>query len=538
MKKLIIPSLFTFFALFSITQAQDGVRYQDEVFDEVSVTSDVLYAVNLSILRGVPEIDSLFLDVYEPVGDTMAIRPLILITHTGNFLPPVLNRAPFGTKTDSANVELATRLAKLGYVVASFEYRLGWNPLPSAPDEVRRRTLLQAAYRGFQDTRTAVRFFRMTEAEMDNPYRVDVNRIAVGGIGTGGYCALGAAYLDTLSEIRLEKFIDLTDPDNPEPYVIPERDGNFDATDTTVLNLGNHPGYASDFNVVFHMGGALGDSSWIQEGGIPSISMHGINDPYAPFYIGNVIVPTTGDIVIPTAAGGGKIAEMNNRNGNNQIFIDAGLDDEITQVANQQNDGLEGLFAFNFEEPPADTQCVTSIPGFPISIGEVNSGPWSWYNEAVYIASWNAFYAEEIAAGEDITGEEENCSELLESAPNEASFSRSYIDTCIQYLKPRLQIVFENVDDTTTTRTINDILASRLSVFPNPSEGSVSIRLDDSRNILRRVWLHDVAGKEVFRSPVLQTQNYIINAGNLPPGMYMARIQANEGITIKKILLK
>ncbi len=537
MKKL-LPLLFTFFALLSILYAQDGARYQDEIFDEVSVTSDVLYAVNLSILRGVPEIDSLYLDVYEPAGDTMDNRPLILITHTGNFLPPILNGSPFGTKTDSANVEFAKRLAKLGYVVASFEYRLGWNPLPSAPDEVRRRTILQAAYRGFQDTRTAVRFFRMTEAEMDNPYGVDVNRIAVGGIGTGGYCALGAAYLDTLSEIRLEKFIDLSNPTNPAPYVIPERDGNFDATDTTVLNLGNHPGYSSDFNVVFHMGGAMGDSSWIQSGGIPSISMHGINDPYAPFNIGNVIVPTTGDIVIPTAAGGGKVAEMNNRNGNNQIFIDAGLDDEITQIANQQNEGLEGLFAFNFEEPPADNQCVTSIPGFPVSEGEVNSGPWSWYNEAVYIASWNAFFQEEIAAGENITGEEENCSELLESAPNEASFAKSYVDTCIQYLKPRLQLVFENVGDTTSTRTIRDILASRLTIFPNPAEGSFTIRLDDSQNILKKVWLYNVAGKEVFRSPVLQTQNYTIPKGSLPPGMYMARIQANEGITIKKVLLK
>jgi len=514
---------------------QNDGRYMDEVFDDVSVTSDVLYAANISVLTGAPLLDSLFLDVYEPVGDTMAARPLILIAPTGNYLPPILNRSPFGTKTDSANVELATRLAQSGYVVASFEYRLGWNPLPTAPDEVRRSTLLQAAYRSFLDAKAAIRFFRMTAAEMGNPYGVDVEKIAVGGLGTGGYCALGAAYLDSLNEINLQKFIDLSDPANPVPYVIPERDGNFDGTDSTALNLPNHPDYASDFNVVFHMGGALGDSSWIQPDNIPSISLHGVNDPYAPFAIGNVIVPTTGDIVIPTAAGGGKVAEINTRNGNNQLFVKATFDDEITPIANQNNDGSAGLFAFEFPEAPEDSQCVTSIPGFPLSEGEVNSGPWSWYNEAAYIAGWNFFFADAITAGEEITGEEENCGELLTSAPNDPDVARAYIDTSIRYLRPRLAIALDLATGGTIISIENELLSRNLTIYPNPANEAITLSLDATDNIIEEVALYDMTGKVMYKRHTLGTHTHHIARGSLPSGLYVVKVQAKRGVALKKV---
>ena len=44
-------------------------------------------------------------------------------------------------------------------MVANLEYRLGWNPyLPTEPE--RASSLMKAAYRGIQDVKSAIRFFR------------------------------------------------------------------------------------------------------------------------------------------------------------------------------------------------------------------------------------------------------------------------------------------------------------------------------------------------------------------------------------------
>ena len=98
-------------------------RYVDEVFSSVKVTSDVVYGVNATVLF-LPTVGEaipipLTLDVYEPEGDTENSRPLVLVFHTGNFLPNVLNGQISGTKTDSSAVEICTQLAKRGYVAAS-----------------------------------------------------------------------------------------------------------------------------------------------------------------------------------------------------------------------------------------------------------------------------------------------------------------------------------------------------------------------------------------------------------------------------------
>ena len=47
-------------------------------------------------------------------------------------------------------MEQCKRFAQKGYVAVAINYRLGWNPI-SEDENVRRSTLIQAAYRGLQD---------------------------------------------------------------------------------------------------------------------------------------------------------------------------------------------------------------------------------------------------------------------------------------------------------------------------------------------------------------------------------------------------
>ena len=74
---------------------------------------------------------------YSPDGDTETKRPLVIYLHTGNFIPFSFNGSCGGTVKDSSNVEIATRLAKMGYVVAVVEYRQGW--LPTIEQELLKR---------------------------------------------------------------------------------------------------------------------------------------------------------------------------------------------------------------------------------------------------------------------------------------------------------------------------------------------------------------------------------------------------------------
>ena len=131
MNKLITSYLIVFGLIASTTlSAQD--RFKDKVFTDVKVTSNVTYGWNHTVLLGgtppLP-VDSLKMDVYEPMNDTMAERPLIIMMHAGSFLPKGVNTLPFGNKNDSSLVEICKQFAERGYVAAAINYRLGWNPL-------------------------------------------------------------------------------------------------------------------------------------------------------------------------------------------------------------------------------------------------------------------------------------------------------------------------------------------------------------------------------------------------------------------------
>ena len=173
-------------------------RYLDEVFSSVQITDSVMYAQNVSIepmLIGLgPALMPIYCDIYEPVGDTLTERPVIILAHTGSFLPPVANGQATGSIKDSSIVEQCKRWAKKGYVAVAMTNRLGWNPT-STDQNVRTSTLLQASYRAIQDAKAMVRYMRMTE-DNGNPYGIDPNKIVLGGQGTGAYISLGYATLD------------------------------------------------------------------------------------------------------------------------------------------------------------------------------------------------------------------------------------------------------------------------------------------------------------------------------------------------------
>ncbi|MBF9143184.1 alpha/beta hydrolase fold domain-containing protein [Hymenobacter properus] len=230
-------------------------RYYRPIFPNVTVTSNVTYG---SATTYTGSTQTLVMDVYQPTGDVLPRRPLIIFAHQGGFLT--------GSKTDAYMVNVCTQFARLGYVTASIEYRLGF-PItgfpPPAADTV---GVAQAAIRGMQDLRAAVRFFRK-DAATTNTYRIQPSYIAVGGSSAGAFMALSVGYIDKATEVPT--------------YVGLAGLGGIEG------NSGN-PGYSSAVLAVLNLSGATEQPSVIEAGNAPLLSVHGTSDGTVPYLQGRV----------------------------------------------------------------------------------------------------------------------------------------------------------------------------------------------------------------------------------------------------------
>ncbi len=354
LKILIMRKFFTLLftvALLSGTLFAQGTRYIDEVFTNVVKLPNEIYGVNVTVFTGTTTIDTLTFDLYLPAGDTCTLRPLAIVLHTGTFIPRGAF-APTGDKDDYANIRIAERLAKRGYVAASIQYRVGWNPL--SPDiTVRRSTIINAAYRAIQDLYTFIRYVHLTVEDFDNPYKVDTSRIAVFGIGTGAFVGFNAAVLQQ-EEIYIEKF---RNPVTDAPYVDTFLVGDLHNTKPGLINIPNHVGFNDDFHFVFGLDGALGDSSWLEDGtSVPLVAGGNVGHPTTPYGID----PVTGEIncdlpvfalgqFVVNVAGSACIALKANSLGINNPLNTVDYNDPVSEALRNEENGfnLEHLWPFN-----------------------------------------------------------------------------------------------------------------------------------------------------------------------------------------------
>ncbi|MEO0898168.1 MAG: T9SS type A sorting domain-containing protein [Bacteroidota bacterium] len=525
MVKRVLVLLTGLIALAMMNNVTGQTRYLDDVFTSVDRMDTVVYAQNISILtlnNGDPDTLPLICDIYMPSGDTATDRPVVLIAPTGNFLPRLFNGGPYGTIKDSVVVELANRLAMKGYIAVPYYYRQGWDAA-NIDVVVQTQTLLQASYRGIQDARTLARYFRMTHDMQNNVYGINPDNISIIGTGTGGYMSLGAAFLNDFNEIDLPKFKDITTGDL---LVNEPRDGDINGEVAAALNIPNHVGYSNAFKVAVNLGGALGDSTWVDQGEIPTICFHTNVDPFAPYELGNVIVPTTGNVVIPEAAGSYLVSKIQDRFGNNQVFKDAGFGSPVTGVANSRNNGWEGFFPFLFDVPTGALDCFgTPIDSVPAS------SPWNWYDEATFISNWDAgpfptlFGAPGVAA---------NCGELANDPGNDAAQARVYIDTVMAYMVPRIAVA----NGLVTATNLTDIINQELNMYPNPATNLITITNSDPMNPVYEVAILDQQGRMVYQRNMNERGTINIERGNLASGLYLVRIQTDKGRATKKLVLR
>lgn len=509
-----LPLLFTAISLITLVGVSSAQRYLTETFSSVQVTPSVVYGMNKELLTGAPVMKNLTMDIYEPVGDVQSTRPLIIYMHTGSFLPPVINGNPTGSRYDSTAVEMCKQFARRGYVVAAMSYRLGWNPVSSDQD-VRTGSLLQAVYRAMQDAKACVRFFYEDATVSGNTFRVDTNNIILGGQGTGGYIAMAYATVDKVSEINLPKF--LSNSSNPsygfiagQSYVLQPIWGDFDGYggDTTYNYPNNHVGYSNRIRFVFNMGGALGDSSWLEPGDAPMAAFHVVGDPFAPFGNGTVYVPTQPPMAVVDVSGSAVVIAKSNAIGNNACFNTGIYNDPYTQAANAVNGGQEGLYPF-YTNPV------------------IQSGPWEWY-DSLSLTLFAQAIGQPAAAGTQayLNG-------LATNPDMSKAKGLAYIDTIQNYLNPRLVQCLGLLSGVNSL----DAESAVISLFPNPSNGDFTVDLRDVATTPEYIRITDLSGRTVRDVRVNDKAAYSFRANELAKGVYMVKVGFEAGEVTKKLVI-
>lgn len=518
MKKFYFLLAFLIFCWTSIDAQQ---RYLEPIFDGYDLET-VVYSTNISVLTGAPQAVNLELDIYTPAGDTETNRPLFLYFYTGNFLPNPLNGSTGGTRTDSTVLEIVDRLTALGYVVAVVEYRKGWNPLGDL--DTRISTLINAAYRGVQDARTAVRFFRKDAVDNGNQWGIDPDNIAYFGQGTGGYISFAAATLDNYTDILIPKFFgpDITGDGNPDPYVIEPIHGNIYGTANAVASLANIVTYDdgtpinSDVQLTVNLGGALADTSWISANNPPMVSFHVPTDGFAPYMEDVLIVPTTGDLIVEVQ-GSYLVQWKANQLGLNEIFKDAELSDPFSQVANSNNDGLEGLY------PLIRPIWTNPLNGQPAP----ENAPWEWWNPAPWSQVPHPLCPEGIPLNQ--------CNfHIINSITNQdmsPEKGRTYIDTIIGYLAPRAYLAF-GLSTNVTEIEAQDV---DFNFFPNPATSAINF---SSASEMRTIELYDINGRLLVSQQNVNSLYYSLNRNELSSGIYFARVYFDEGVLVKRVMFQ
>jgi hypothetical protein len=516
MKKSLLL-LFVFVAFGTLVEAQ--TRYLGAVYTTAQIvrTDSVRYAVNKSLdafyFQGYPKSrpQPLLTDIYQPpASDTTTKRPLVIYLHTGNFLP--LNYVgPSGGIKDSTAIEICTRFAKMGYVAASADYRIGWNPT-LAQEEARRLTLINASYRGIQDVRACIRFFKTNAST----YGIDTSKIIVFGEGTGGYISLGAATLDNFSKIANTSYAPNKFFYGGTTMVNEAINGNIygtnygivsaTSTDTftrpgDTLCLPNLPTVSSNFQMQVNLGGALGDLTWVDANSKPSISFHVPYDPFAPYndavlYVGTAAAPQP----VIRVQGANLVQRRNDTLGVNNVF--------------------KGLTAaYNPYKSVFDARTGGNVLGLFPMLGDTatDSGPWQF---------WSATNPR-AAAG-------------LATAPRSTpARAKLYIDTIMSVVAPRACLAL-NLPCKGLVLGTQDLLnasTTKLTIAPNPAQSYITFE-SEVVNPMRAIELYDMSGRLVRQVAKVDNHQFNMMRGTLPNGMYIAKVQFEGGVLSKKVIFE
>ena len=183
--------------------------------------------------------------------------------------------------------------------------------------------------------------------------------------------------------------------------------------------------------------------------------------------------------------------------GNNDDFAGMSWPGDFSAVANARNNGWDGLFPF------------------PTALA-TDSAPWDWWNPAT-----NPNHATGISLAPDMSPER----------------GRAYVDTIMAYYAPRACVVLDldcNLVGTDEVLAKEDV---QLKVAPNPATSSVLFQ-SAAEFPIRDLLLYDLNGRLLQTNLQINNNAFELQRGDLPPGIYLARLRFDEGIASQKLIFR
>jgi dienelactone hydrolase len=216
-------------------------RYVDQIFgvSKSTVTYSAPYGLQM--------------DIYQPTGDTLSHRPVIVLAHGGSFIS--------GTRSDDNTIDsLCVRFAKRGYVTASIDYRLAGTADMISPDST---VPISEVVKAISDGKAALRYF-VKDAATTNTYKVDTNNIYAGGNSAGAVLYMHVGYCLSMSEYPSY----ISDTVNVH--------GGFEG------ESGNS-GYTTRCRGIIDCAGGLNRSTFVNSTDLPSVNFQGTSDNVVPY---------------------------------------------------------------------------------------------------------------------------------------------------------------------------------------------------------------------------------------------------------------
>jgi hypothetical protein len=259
-------------------------------------------------------------------------------------------------------------------------------------------------------------------------------------------------------------------------------------------------GYTSNARLAFAVGGAIGDSAWMEAGEIPLIWSHSVSDPFAPYTTGMVNVPGT-TLQVVEVSGGFDAMSRCQRLGNTAPYKGKVMDD-YTREANKLNKGVDGLF--------------------PIAGMANASGPHEWYDTTAIKKLPNPPYNPPVILGG-----------IKASNPmHSKTKAMKYVDSVMGYMAPRIAVTLGLVASVGIEEAN---LGSNVTLAPNPAQNQLIIHNNWDNRVLTGATLVDLNGRVVREFNVNGIHN--VYELNVPAGIYVVQMQFNDGVGSRKLMV-
>jgi len=502
--------LFIIFA-YSIIFGQSLHRYTNEIFDFTQVVTNGVYAT-------APELNSpyqgesfthssdLKFHLFVPANDTLTIRPLIIFIHGGGFVS--------GSKENDDMMEFCRLFAKRGYVTTTIQYRLGMNLLSSISSE-------RAVYRGLQDGRAAIRFFK----ENAGIYGIDTNHIYMLGSSAGSFIGLHNLFLNEESERPAGSYLISNFPptldDGPDLGPL----DNINAS----LKHGSQP------NGLISCWGAIQDTILIKPNdiNIPLLLIHGTADDIVPFDVGSPFNATT----LPPTYGSKPINKrLLTLNTYSETYFVEGAGHEFYGVINGNWNPVPNSYWDTVVTKSSTFLWKLHKPTASFSSDNISSSV-QFINTSISAEKWFWDFGD---------GETDSSENPLHSYASDGTYNVKL--TVLNYLdswdttSAQVEVITTDVKNISLSKTKFQLFQN----YPNPFNPSTVIEYWLPEASFVSIKIYNVLGKEV-RTLVNQTQhtgNYQIQwngldsfGNNVAAGIYIYKITAGNFVDTKKMLL-